>query len=55
LTSAGAPYFELELGLHLLAVILVLSPSHSEIIAVFIAVFLLINLFFFIFLHTPLS
>ena len=53
--ASGAPYFELELGLHLLAVVLVLPPSHSEVIAILIAVFLLINLFFFIFLHTPLS
>jgi hypothetical protein len=53
--ASGAPYFELELGFHLLAVVLVLPPSHSEIITVLIAVFLLINLFFFIFLHTPLS
>jgi hypothetical protein len=53
--TPGAPYFELELGLHLLAVVLVLPPSYSEIITVFVAVFLLINLFFFVFLHTPLS
>jgi len=55
LLASGASYFELELGLHLLAVVLVLPPSHSEIITVFVAVFLLINLLFFIFLHTPLS
>jgi len=53
--SSGAPYFELKLGFHLLAVVLVLPSSHSEIIAILIAVFLFIDLFFFVFLHTPLS
>ena len=55
LLTSGATYFELELGLHLLAVVLVLPTPHSEIIAILIAVFLLIDFFFFIFLHTPLS
>ena len=55
LLTSGATYFELELGLHLLAVVLVLPTPYSEIIAILIAVFLLIDFFFFIFLHTPLS